>query len=276
MLLLLSRIYRCVDMSSFEGLAQEAVDVTARSLQRAADIITAKSGTFDGLLFNIKHLLILREQISPFEIEFLTTSKRVDFTSTTTALTGLWEGIGSVFTLNSNNAVISFLARGLPSVHSIRVDAKKDIERELKNNCEVLILNVTHDLCGPVLDFLKKASAFSTVSSEHVHSPDHASLVSQPFASPVALMDNINQVKSLIDSKLPDINKKMALYLNNVTTQGILFKPIKDNIIDACARCKKCVEADYSEGDQLTLCQELDNICSMLDTDKMNPPDTAL
>ena len=74
-LLLLSRIYRCVEMSIFEGLAQETVNQTTETLQTASGLISGKTTTSDGYLFLIKHLLILREQIAPFDIEFYSTEK---------------------------------------------------------------------------------------------------------------------------------------------------------------------------------------------------------
>lgn len=73
----------------FEGLATEAVEECAFSLINASKVLEQKVfGAFsylmvqsplDARLFLIKHLLILREQITPFEISFSFTQSELDF-----------------------------------------------------------------------------------------------------------------------------------------------------------------------------------------------------
>ncbi|MCL7023786.1 hypothetical protein MKW94_009497, partial [Papaver nudicaule] len=58
----LSKLYRCLEPAVFPGLAQEAVEVCAISIQNASKLIAKRSSTIDGQLFLIKHLLILREK----------------------------------------------------------------------------------------------------------------------------------------------------------------------------------------------------------------------
>ncbi|MCL7041568.1 hypothetical protein MKW94_006755, partial [Papaver nudicaule] len=58
----LSKLYRCLEPAVFTGLAQEAVEVCATSIQKASKLIAKRSSTIDGQLFLIKHLLILREK----------------------------------------------------------------------------------------------------------------------------------------------------------------------------------------------------------------------
>ncbi|KAJ1691405.1 hypothetical protein LUZ63_015560 [Rhynchospora breviuscula] len=64
----LSKLYHCLEPAVFTGLAQEAVEVCSISIQNASKSIGKKSGQMDGQLFLIKHLLILREQIAPFDM----------------------------------------------------------------------------------------------------------------------------------------------------------------------------------------------------------------
>jgi hypothetical protein len=98
----LSRLYLAVDGPVFDGLAEEAVYHCAQSLLAASRAIEAagpgkavggssagKGAAVPGLgpggprvhalLFLVKHLLILREQISPFAASFKSTSTALDF-----------------------------------------------------------------------------------------------------------------------------------------------------------------------------------------------------
>ncbi len=60
----LSRLYRCVDSAVFKYLAQDAVGVcTATLIAAAKRVATHAHSTCDGLLFLIKQLLTLRQQV---------------------------------------------------------------------------------------------------------------------------------------------------------------------------------------------------------------------
>ena len=60
------KIYRCVDKGVFEGLAQDAVNACTASLFSASATIRKNASDYDGDLFLVKHLLILRERFPPF------------------------------------------------------------------------------------------------------------------------------------------------------------------------------------------------------------------
>jgi len=62
----LSKVFRVVEPTVFEQLAQEAVAACTFTLLDASKRIGKKATLDDGDLFLIKHLLLLREQISPF------------------------------------------------------------------------------------------------------------------------------------------------------------------------------------------------------------------
>ena len=64
----LSKLYRCLEREIFQGLSQEALSACMDSVTNAAEEISNKKTPLDGQLFTIKHLLILREQIAPFQV----------------------------------------------------------------------------------------------------------------------------------------------------------------------------------------------------------------
>lgn len=70
----------------------------------------------DGQLFLIKQLLILREQIAPFEADFSVTEKDLDFTHMRDHLRRILAGQASLFALSSENAMVQFMSRGAPRI----------------------------------------------------------------------------------------------------------------------------------------------------------------
>ncbi|KFM56619.1 Conserved oligomeric Golgi complex subunit 3, partial [Stegodyphus mimosarum] len=88
-LVCLSKLYRCLDKTIFQGLSQEVLTMCIQSLSSASKIISQKKTLLDGQLFEIKHLLILREQIAPFQIDFAIKETTLDFSKVKVAAYGL-------------------------------------------------------------------------------------------------------------------------------------------------------------------------------------------
>ncbi|CAK9162156.1 unnamed protein product, partial [Ilex paraguariensis] len=113
---------RCLEPPVFTGLAQEAVEVCSLSIQKASKLIVKKSSPMDGQLFLIKHLLILREQIAPFDIEFSVTHKELDFSHLLEHLRRILRGQASLFGWSSSTSLARTLS---PRVLESQMDAKK-------------------------------------------------------------------------------------------------------------------------------------------------------
>jgi hypothetical protein len=139
-LLCLSKLYRCVERRVFAGLAQDAVSSCALAVQvllgclsclcakkellltprkrtqAAARLVTRRSSPMDGQLFLVKQLLILREQIAPFEADFSVTEKDLDFSHMRDHLRRILAGQASLFALSADNAMVQFMSRGAPRI----------------------------------------------------------------------------------------------------------------------------------------------------------------
>ncbi|CAN0110590.1 unnamed protein product, partial [Phaeothamnion confervicola] len=168
-LMLLSKVYRAVDMAVFEDLAHQAVAATTQRLHVAAMAITKVSGIgLNGQLFLIKHLLTLREQLLPFDVSFAHRSTQLNFGATRAALRKFVTTAPALFRLDKDNSLVRVSVESLPTVDEFQVDAKRDMEETLKAACSEFIALVADNVREPLTTFLCKARAFRLDSSSAV------------------------------------------------------------------------------------------------------------
>ncbi|CAL5328750.1 unnamed protein product [Camellia sinensis] len=229
----LSKLYRCLEPTVFTGLAQEAVEVCSDSIQKASRLIAKSASPMDGQLFLIKHLLILREQIAPFDIEFSVTHKELDFSHLLDHLRRILRGQASLFDWSRSTSLARTLS---PRVLESQIDAKKELEKSLKATCEEFIMSVTKLVVDPMLSFVTKVTAVKVALSsgnpnQKLESALAKPLKDQAFATPDKVAELVQKVSVSIKEELPRVMAKMKLYLQNQSTRTILFKPIKTNIM---------------------------------------------
>ncbi|KAL4713838.1 hypothetical protein ACJJTC_015492 [Scirpophaga incertulas] len=238
----LSRLYRCLEKKVFQGLAQEAISLCVQSIDSAAKQITASKTSIDGELFQIKHLLILREQIAPFQVDFVVKETTLDFSNMKNAAYGLIQKPRQIFSLNSNNALLEFLLEGTPMVREHLLDSRKEVDRQLKSSCETFIKDATEVLVGPLINFIEKIQAFNP--SEQ--------LKSQPWATPEETATVVKEAQRRIKSHLASLQRSMQLYLANKETEFILFRPIRNNVVGYFVQIEQMLKnAEYSYEDSL-------------------------
>ncbi|XP_071732124.1 conserved oligomeric Golgi complex subunit 3-like isoform X1 [Rutidosis leptorrhynchoides] len=231
----LSKLYNCLEQAVFTGLAQEAVEFCSVSIQKASKLIAKRSSQMDGQLFLIKHLLILREQIAPFDIEFSVTHKELDFSHLLEHLRRILRGQTSLFDWSRSTSLARTLS---PRVLESQIDAKKELEKNLKTTCEEFIMSVTKSVVDPMLSFVTKVTAVrvalsSSAQNQKLDSAMGKPLKDQAFASPDKVAEIVHKVNAAMQNELPRVMEKMKLYLQNPSTRTILFKPVKTNIIEA-------------------------------------------
>ncbi|KAL3623559.1 Golgi transport complex subunit 3 [Castilleja foliolosa] len=244
----LSKLYRCLEPGVFTGLAQEAVEVCSLSIQKASKLIAKRSSIMDGQLFLIKFLLILREQIAPFDIEFSVTHKELDFSHLLEHLRRILRGQASLFDWSRSTSLARTLS---PRVLESQIDAKKELEKSLKVTCEEFIMLVTKLVVDPMLSFATKVTAVKVAlaSGNQKESVMSKPLKDQAFASPEKVAEIVHKVSSAIQQELPIVMAKMKLYLQNPATRAILFKPIKTNITEAHIQVESLLKSEYSHED---------------------------
>lgn len=251
----LLKLYRCLEPSVFTGLAQEAVEVCSLSIQKASKLIAKKTSAMDAQLFLVKHLLILREQIAPFDIEFSVTYKELDFSHLLEHLRRILRGQASLFDWSRSTSLARTLS---PRVLESQVDAKKELEKSLKATCEEFIMSVTKLVVDPMLSFVTKVTAVKVALSSGNQNQKVDSIMAKPlkdqaFATPDKVAELVQKVNAAIQQELPLVVAKMKLYLQNPSTRTILFKPIKTNIVEAHIQVRSLLKAEYSHEEQSSI-----------------------
>ena len=163
-LMCLSKLFNCVDPQAFSGLGQDALYNCTHAVQQAGALIEKKAGQRDAQLFTIRHLLILREQISSFQVDFRTYDRDLDFTHVRGQLQRLLAGEVPLFQASQSAASLQLVAKGSLRVEEKRVDGKKELEKALKSKCEAFIMSMTKLAVEPMLTFVTKVNALQQVS----------------------------------------------------------------------------------------------------------------
>jgi len=145
----LSKIYRAVDQTTFQALANQAVRECLSSLKTASEM--AASASFDRTLFLAGHLLVLREQVAAFECDLIAYDQQVAF-----------PGISNLLSTSASTA--GFLSIFSPTISAIKFDVRASIEDELAQVCENLISSAAESILSPL------ASGISATSQEFLDS----------------------------------------------------------------------------------------------------------
>nr|PNR40884.1 hypothetical protein PHYPA_018287 [Physcomitrium patens] len=237
----LSKLYRCLEPPTFTSLAQDAINMCSTSIQRSSKLIERRASQMDAQLFLIKHLLTLREQIAPYEIDFSVTHKELDFTHLLDHVRRVLRGRASLWSSQSLARTFS------PRVMDNQTDAKKELEKNLKVTCEQFIMLVTKITIEPLLSFITKVTAVkASIRSRPVDAEVRKPLKEQAFATPDKLAEMIAAVEKVVKLHVPDIVSKMGLYLQNSSTRSILFRLIKSNILEAHGQVLALLYSDYT------------------------------
>lgn len=262
-LVCLSKLYRCLDKTIFQGLSQEVLTMCIQSLVSASSVISKNKTLLDGQLFQIKHLLILREQIAPFQIDFAIKETTLDFSKVKVAAYGLLQKRSRLLSLNSSNAILEFLLQGTPHVTEQLIDSKKAVDKQLKLICEEFIAHTSEMLIGPLQAFLDKAKVVLQLQAEE--SGKNVCLSKQPFALADVLSQLVTDSVRHLKSTLPSLHRSMSLYLANPDTEYILFRPVKARVQGSFEQFLQLVRVNYTEEEQMIVaCPSIEQVSIIL------------
>ncbi|KAE9416269.1 hypothetical protein Angca_005221, partial [Angiostrongylus cantonensis] len=203
----LAKLYRCLDVAVFQSLARDLLTMCCESLEAAASQISAspskKPGhtkTLDAELFLVKHLLILREQTTPYrqgayknDINLPTLDCSIDFAKMKSSL---FDDKSRWFAISSNNAFLELLFSVPILVTKHSGDIRRVIDTKLRTRCNQLI-NISADIIvGPLLKWVDMAE-------DELIKPDF-DVKKYPELAPPKLNDLSNIAVKALSQKWPE------------------------------------------------------------------------
>lgn len=220
---LLSRIYRLVNVrlphpllfidvadselqsTVFDDLAHNIVHQTTVSLKHASTIVTQKTHntSADGRLFLIKHLLILKQQIVAFDIEYVTPDISFDFSGVTNTFWELRERGG----LFDPRNLWRIMGGGLlPKVVENMLDAKVELDGSLRTVINDLTSDFASRITKPVDASATAKKGFDAVQA-------------------------VNVIQKVAEKEVPMLRRKLDEYLDDVRTKETLVAAVQDQVI---------------------------------------------
>lgn len=235
---LLSKLYGVVEMPVFEDFARRSVVLCVETLKKGSEGVKRNRSQLHSDLFLVRHLLVLREQLIPFEIRLQGVEKTLDFSKTSAALSFLAFNSRSIFRFDIENGIFQLAWDGLPVLQEMQVDAKKDLDAVLKHACIRLKQNSLKMLIPSIAAFISKVTAFvgdipageklennNTVGFESVKG-----LKGQSFMRPERIKEVIDSDIEIATQEASDLREIMKLYIDNPIARSILMKPVQYEI----------------------------------------------
>jgi len=187
----------------FDDLAHQIVHQTTLSLHRASTLITSRNTSMDGHLFLLKHLLILKQQIVAFDIEYVTPDVSFDFSGVTNTFYELRDRGG----LFDPRNLWRFVGGGLlPRVIENMLDAKVELDGRLRT--------VIND--------------FTTTSAQRMTHPiGEAARGKKSFEAAVGLQ----KTQQLTVQEVPLLRRKLDEYLDDMRTKETLVGAVQNQVV---------------------------------------------
>lgn len=246
----LAKLYRCLDIAVFQSLARDLLAMCTESLEAASLHIAAspskKTGhtkKLDGELFLVKHLLILREQTTPYrqaahraDATLPTLDSSIDFARMKSLF---FDDKSRWFELSSNNAFLELLFSVPIHVSEQSGDTRRIIDIQLRARCNQLITTSAEFIVGPLLKWVDTAE-------DELLKPDF-DLKKHPDLTPAKLNDLSKTAVRALSNAWPELCATYSLYIGVAETEAILLSPVRKRIADTFARALAFATRAYDE-----------------------------
>jgi len=184
--------FNLIKSAVFDDLAHQVVHLCIQSLFTASTLLITKKSRLDADLFLIKHLLILKEQIGAFDIEYVRPETEI-------SIPGLVERFKD-FSFFSPSAIQKVVQ--LPVVVENMLDAKEELDGKLR----IAINGFTKTCAEDVYSCLVGKSAIE-------NSDDEVKAASEKF-------------RENAEKLLPNIQSKTEEYIGDPRTTDILVNAV--------------------------------------------------
>lgn len=151
-LTILSNIYELVSSMVFDDIAHNIVHSCIYMLKNGAvKLAIAHLGPIDAKLFYLKNLIMLKNQLGNFDIQFVRTETSLDFTGGIQELIQIFRNGDLYVKFNERGGLLELVKKSAPKVINDMIDAKREIEMELINAVNDFVTECTNVICAPIL-----------------------------------------------------------------------------------------------------------------------------
>ncbi|CDR37669.1 CYFA0S01e14576g1_1 [Cyberlindnera fabianii] len=197
---LLSKIYQLVSSGVFDDLAHNIVHDCIISLREAYRVAKTTTGNIDADLFLLKNLLMLRNQVQNFDIEYVSSETFLDFSGVGDIISKIRNG-DSVL---NDDGILGLVKESVPKVVKNMIDARMELQTELRN----VVHSFTEDVVKQIVEPLQK-STVETADSD------------------------TQQLQQNIEEALPRVKNQAQMFINDPQVVNALIDGIQELVIQS-------------------------------------------
>lgn len=234
-LALLSRIYEMINSVVFDDLAHHVVHDCIVSLRNAYDMViksSAGKSDFNNLdisLAYLKNLLMLRDSIQNFNIQYTVNETYLDFSGVEGFFKSLKENGRNVLKKTKSSSILTLARELVPKVVNNMVDARTELISELRNVIKDFTESTSLELIDDTLDI----NSDEDLLSKNVKLRENIKArLPRIYEQILNYIDDQEIVTNLLDAVQELITQSYSKYYETITELAENGKFAKDQVAD--------------------------------------------
>lgn len=234
-LALLSKIYEMINSVVFDDLAHHVVHDCIVSLRNAYDMViksSAGKSDFNNLdisLAYLKNLLMLRDSIQNFNIQYTVNETYLDFSGAEGFFKSLKENGRNVLKKTKSSSILTLARELVPKVVNNMVDARTELISELRNVIKDFTESTSLELIDDTLDI----NSDEDLLSKNVKLRENIKArLPRIYEQILNYIDDQEIVTNLLDAVQELITQSYSKYYETITELAENGKFAKDQVAD--------------------------------------------
>ncbi|CAM9722826.1 unnamed protein product [Discosporangium mesarthrocarpum] len=176
----------------------------------------------DAHLFLMKHFLTMREQLTPFDVEFVHADRKLNFSTTRTALRKFIRQTPGLFRFSRENAFVELTVESLPTVDEIRARAFEERgEAGLEQLRQQPFASVEKETVQVALEGATKSLPVVCMSmSQYLNNPATQAILLHPIQRKV--VDAVETVRGTLQGMYSTEDLRVVSHLLSQVSQATL------------------------------------------------------